>query len=177
MKCSACRERLPAYQDGVLAVGAAADLEAHLRSCLGCRTFAEEMMVLEQRLARMREIEPRADFTQAVMAKIAAAPALAAPKLRLWWLGVYDACAWIVLAALVATGFVRWKAIVAEGSVFLGKLAFSGGALYRVADHFHLPALALAGAFVEAAVLIFALSAGRHYLAGLRTALSGVQTT
>ena len=56
MKCSACRERLPAYQDGVLAVGAAADLEAHLRSCLGCRTFAEEMMVLEQRLARMREI-------------------------------------------------------------------------------------------------------------------------
>jgi anti-sigma factor RsiW len=176
VKCSACRERLPAYQDGVLSAGAAADLEAHLASCVGCRTFSEEMMVVERRLARLREIEPRAGFTQAVMAKIAALPAPAGRGVRIWWLGVYDAFAWVVLAALAATGFLRWKTIVAGGGVFLGKLALSGSALYRVADHFHLTTLALVGGVVEGAVLLFLLYAGRHYLAGMRAAIPGAQT-
>ncbi len=94
MKCSACRERLPAYQDGVLAAGAAADLEAHLASCVGCRTFSEEMMVVEHRLARLTEIEPRVDFTSVVMARIAAMPAPARRQLRMWWLGAYNMIVW-----------------------------------------------------------------------------------
>ena len=175
MKCSACRERLAAYQDGVLSAGAAADLEAHLASCIGCRTFAEEMMVVERRLATLREIEPRADFTQVVMARIATMPAPAGRGVRIWWLGVYDLFAWVVLAALAATGILRWKTIVAEGGVVVGKLALSGGALYRIADHFHLTTLALVGGLVEGAVLLFLLYAGRHYLAGMRPALSGAQ--
>jgi len=177
VKCSACRERLPAYQDGVLASGATADIEAHLRSCLGCQAFAEEMMVVERRLARLNEIEPRADFTQIVMARIAALPAPAtATQPRLWWLGVYDAIAWVVLALLVGTGLLRWKAIVAESSVLVGKLGVSGEALYRIADHFHLTTLALVGGLVEGAVLLALLYAGRHYLAGMRAAMSGAHS-
>lgn len=175
MKCSACRERLPAYQDGVLAAGAAADLEAHLASCLGCRAFAEEMMVAERRLARMREIEPQADFTSRVMARIAALPAPQRRGVRVWWLGVYDLFAWVVLLALVATGALRWKAILAQGGVVAGKLAVSADTLYRVADHFHLTTLALVGGLVEGALLFALLYAGRRYLAGMRTALFGVQ--
>ena len=176
MKCSACRERLPAYQDGVLSSGAAADLEAHLASCLGCRTFSEEMMVVERRLARLREIEPRVDFTRVVMARIADMPAPSRSGLRAWWIGAYDLAAWIILAVLTATGILRWKAIVADAGVVFGKAAVSANALYRVADHFHLTTLALVGGIVECALLVFVLYAGRRYLAGMRTALFGVQT-
>lgn len=179
MKCSACRERLPAYQDGVLAAGAVADLEAHLDACTGCRAFAEEMMIVEYRLARLSTIEPRADFTHMVMQRIAALPAPAArPTLRIWWLGLYNALAWVVLALLVTTGLLRWKTIVVETSVLFGKLALSGGALYRIADHFHLTTLALFGGLIEGAVLVALLYAGRHYLAGIRpAALSGAHTS
>ena len=176
MKCSACRERLPAYQDGVLASGAAADLEAHLASCLGCRTFSEEMMVVERRLARLTEIEPRVDFTQVVMARIAALPAPAYHGVRMWWIGAYDLIAWVLLVALTAAGILRWKSVVAEGSVLVGKLALAADSLYRIADHFHLVTYALIGGLVEGAALLFLLYAGRRYLAVMRTALFGAQT-
>jgi hypothetical protein len=163
----------------VLAAGAVADLEAHLGSCTGCRAFAEEMMIVEHRLARLSSIEPRADFTQLVMQRISALPVhIAWPGVRMWWLGVYDVLAWVVLALLVATGLLRWKAIVAEGSVLFGKLALSGGALYRIADHFHLTTLALFGGLAEGAVLLALLYAARRYLAGMRpAALSGAHTS
>ena len=176
MKCSACRERLPAYQDGVLASGAAADLEAHLASCLGCRTFSEEMMVVERRLARLTEIEPRVDFTQVVMARIAALPAPAYRGVRMWWIGAYDLVAWVLLVAMTAAGILRWKTVVAEGSVLVGKLALAADALYRIAGHFHLVTYALIGGLVEGAALLLLLYAGRRYLAVMRTALFGAQT-
>jgi hypothetical protein len=137
------------------------------------------MMIVEHRLARMSSIEPRADFTQLVMQRISALPAPAThPRLRIWWLGVYDALAWVVLALLVATGFLRWKTVVAEGSVLFSKLALSGGALYRIADHFHLTTLALFGGLIEGVVLLALLYAGRRYLAGIRpAALSGAHTS
>jgi len=175
VKCSACRERLPAYQDGVLASGAAADLEAHLASCLGCRTFSEEMMVVERRLARLTEIAPRVDFTQTVMARIAALPA---PRsgVRMWWIGAYDLVAWVMLVAFTAAGILRWKSVVAEGGVLVGKLALSADALYRIADHFHLITYALIGGLVEGAALLFFLYAARRYLAVMRSSLFGAQT-
>ena len=176
MKCSACRERLPAYQDGVLASGAAADLEAHLASCLGCRTFSEEMMVVERRLARLTQIEPRADFTQVVMARIAALPAPARSGVRMWWIGAYDLVAWVMLVAFTAAGILRWKSVVAEGGVLVGKLALSADALYRIADHFHLITYALIGGLVEGAALLFLLYAARRYLAVMRSSLFGAQT-
>jgi hypothetical protein len=160
----------------VLAAGAAADLEAHLASCLGCRTFSEEMMIAEHRLARLTEIEPKADFTLAVMAKIASLPAPAQRSVRMWWLAVYNFFAWVALATLTATGILRWKAAAAEGHSFFGKFAVGADALYRVAHHFHLPMIALVGGLVEGLVLVLLLYAGRRYLASMRTALFGAQT-
>jgi predicted anti-sigma-YlaC factor YlaD len=177
VKCSACRERLPAYQDGVLAAGAAADLEGHLATCVGCRTFSEEMMVVERRLARLSEIEPRVDFTRIVMARIAALPVPAHRGVRVWWLGAYDLAAWIMLVALTATGILRWKTVVAESGVLFGKLALSADALYRIAEHFHIITFAIVGGLAEGAALVLLLYAGRRYLAGMRTALFGAQTT
>jgi anti-sigma factor RsiW len=176
VKCSACRERLPAYQDGVLAAGAAADLEAHLADCLGCRTFAEEMMIAERRLARLSEIEPRADFTLAVMAKIATLPAPVQRSARMWWLAAYNFFAWVALVTLAATGILRWKAITSEGHHVFSKLGPAADVLYRVADHFHLTTIALVGGLVEGLALVILLYLGRRYLAGMRIALFGAQT-
>jgi hypothetical protein len=134
------------------------------------------MMVVERRLARLTEIEPRVDFTSVVMARIAALPAPARRGLRMWWLGAYDVLAWALLVALTATGLLRWKAVVTECAVLFGKFALSANALYRVADHFHLLTLALFGGLVEGAVLMAVLYAGWRYLAGMRTASFGAQT-
>jgi predicted anti-sigma-YlaC factor YlaD len=160
-----------------LSAGAAADLEAHLASCLGCRAFSEEMMVVEHRLARLSEIEPRVDFTQVIMARIAALPAPARQHVRIWWLGAYDLIAWALLVGLTAAGILRWKTVVAESGVLVGKLALAADAMYRIADHFHLVSLALVGGLAEGVVLLLLLYAGRRYLAGMRTALFGAQTT
>lgn len=177
MKCSACRQKLGAYQEGDLSPQAAVQIRAHLDTCVGCLTFAEEMMVVEHRLARLTPIEPRMDFTTLVMAKIAAMPAPAPRRSRVVWLGVYDLLAWVVLIVLTATGILRWKSIVAHGGALFGKFAIAGDALYRLADHFHLTTLALAGGVVEGGILLLVLYAGRRYLAGVRSALFGAQTT
>lgn len=177
MKCSACRNQLGAYQDGTLSAGLATQIRMHLDTCLGCRTFAEEMMVVEHRLARLSEVEPRMDFTQLVMASVRMMPAPAPRRSRIVWLGVYDLLAWALMIALAATGILRWKALAADGGLLLGKLAVSGDALYRVADHFHLTTVALVGGFVEGCVLLFFLYAGRRYLGSVQRALFGAQTT
>ena len=93
------------------------------------------------------------------------------------WLGVYDLLAWAAMIALAATGILRWKVLAADGGVMLGKLAVSGDALYRVADHFHLTTIALVGGLVEGCALLFLLYAGRRYLASVQTAFFGAQTT
>src|SRR5579872_6808854 len=105
------------------------------------------MMVVEHRLARMPELEPRADFTHLVMAAVARMPAPAPRRSRMMWLGVYDLLAWAVAIMLTATGVLRWKT------------------------------LAAAGGLVEGAVLLLFLYAGRHYLARVQSAIFGAQTT
>jgi len=177
VKCSACRDQLSAFADRTLVPALAAQVQEHLDGCVGCRTFAEEMMVVEHRLARLSEIEPRADFTQLVMAAVARMPAAAPRRSRVVWLGVYDLLAWATAIVLTATGVLRWKTLAADGGLFLGKFVVSADGLYRVADHFHLTAIALAGGVVEGCALLFFLYAGRHYLAKVQSAFFGAQTT
>jgi anti-sigma factor RsiW len=176
VKCSACRNQLGAYQDGALSPSAAAALRAHIDTCVGCRAFAEEMMVVEHRLSRLSALEPRADFTYAVMASIRTMPAPAPRRSRIVWLGVYDLLAWALTIALAATGILRWKTLAADGGLMLGKFVVAADGLYRVADHFHLTMLALVGGFVEGLALLVLLYAGRHYLSGVRTAFFGAQS-
>lgn len=177
MKCSACKERLAAYQDGELAAVQASEITAHLAQCSECQAFSESMTEIELRLAHLAEIEPIANFTQLVMAKVAVMPAPAARRISMWWLGVYDLFAWALLAGLVAAGILRWQSVVAGAGELFGKLALASEALYRVAGHLHLTTFALAGAFIEVGGLVILAYVGRHYLAGMRTALFGAQTT
>jgi anti-sigma factor RsiW len=177
VKCSACRDQLSAFSEGTLSHGAAAQVQAHLDGCVGCRVFAEEMMVVEHRLARLSELEPRADFTHVVMAAVARMPAPAPRRSRMVWLGIYDLLAWAMAIALTATGVLRWKTFVADGGLLLGKVVVSADGLYRIADHFHLTTVALAGGLVEGCALLLFLYAGRHYLARVQSAFFGAQTT
>lgn len=152
-------------------------IRTHMDTCIGCRTFAEEMMVVEHQLARLPQIEPRADFTHLVMAAVATMPVRAPQRPRIMWLGVYDLLAWALMIALAATGILRWKVLAADGGLMLGKFAVSADTLYRVADHFHLTTVALVGGLVEGCVLLFLLYAGRRYLASVQSAFFGAQTT
>lgn len=152
-------------------------IQTHLDTCLGCRAFAEEMMVVEHHLSRLPELEPRVDFTRLVMSAVATMPAPAPRRSRIVWLGVYNLLAWAVMIALAATGILRWKVLAADGGLMLGKFAVSADTLYRVADHFHLTTIALVGGLVEGCVLLFLLYAGRRYLASVQSDFFGAQTT
>lgn len=177
MKCSACRHLLGRYQDGRPPESVAAQIRSHLAACVGCRAFAEEMMLVEDRLSRIPQIEPATDFTRLVMSRIAALPAPAARRSRVVWLGVYDLVAWAVILALTATGLLHWQSVVAQTGALAAKFAIAGDALYRVADHFHLTTLALVGGSIEGSILLIALYAGWRSLTQGRSAYAGVGTT
>jgi anti-sigma factor RsiW len=176
VKCSACRNLLGAYQDGTLSANAAAQLRAHLDGCVGCRAFAEEMMVVEHRLGKLTQLEPKPDFTQLVMAAIRTMPAPAPQPSRIVWLGVYDLLAWALLIALAATGVFRWTQIAAAAGLTFAKFVVAADGLYRVAEHFHITTLALAGSIFEVLVLLAILIAGRRYLARTQPASFGAQS-
>jgi predicted anti-sigma-YlaC factor YlaD len=177
VKCSACRNQLGAYQDGTLPADVAARLRAHLDTCVGCRVFAEEMMVVEHRLAQLSTLEPRPDFTQLVMTAVRAMPAPAPRRSRIVWLGIYDLLAWALLIALAATGVLHWRVLAADGGLTLGKFVVTADSLYHIADHFHLVTVALFGGLAEGLALLLVLYAGRHYLSRVQTALFGAQAT
>ncbi|MBC5808523.1 MAG: hypothetical protein DLM53_10685 [Candidatus Eremiobacter antarcticus] len=177
MKCSACKARLARYREGDLSAAAASAVRDHLERCQGCQAFLAELSALEARLARVREIEPRSDFTQLVMARIAAlpSPARAGQRSRLWWLGMYDVVAWVLLAALAATGILHWQAIVGEGGLLAGRLALAGADLYRIAGHFHLGVYAAAGVLIESLAAIAIAIAARRTLRNVGNNLLGAR--
>jgi anti-sigma factor RsiW len=175
VKCSACRARLGSYQDRELDATAAARVEEHLHACLACRRLAETMARAECGLQQLSALEPSVDFTHAVMARIAAQPAMAAGRPRITWLGVYDLIAWLVIIGLAAAGVLRWQAVVAEIGVWAGKAAVAGDVLYRIAQHFHLTTLALAGGACEIAIALMVFIAMGRSLDS--ATLRGVRTT
>jgi predicted anti-sigma-YlaC factor YlaD len=81
MNCEACREaisaRLDAEDPGVPAEG----IDAHLRSCPGCRAHAEAASVLHRSL-RVRPAEWGPDLTGPILSRIAAEGKPAAPERR-----------------------------------------------------------------------------------------------
>jgi anti-sigma factor RsiW len=164
MKCSACEARLPAYLDNDCAPREAEALAQHLTSCADCRAQAERLRAVELRLARVRGIEPRADFTHAVMARVAVMPAPVARRAPLWLLFLYVPAAWAVLFALTALRIIDWQRVTAGLSVFSGKLGVAAETLYHVVQHFHLTAYALSGATLEIALLALAVAVARIYL-------------
>lgn len=176
MKCSACRARLGAYLDGELQNGAQVAVAAHLAECAACREFAESLRAVGVRLAQLQAIEPAADFTSTVMARIAALPAPQPSRLgRMWWVVAYLAAAWVLLAIAGMTRAFSWQSAVAAGGTFAARMSVALDAVYRVGQHFHLvSAVALAFGF-EIALLIVAGVVGRNYISRVGATLLGAR--
>jgi len=174
VNCSACKARIGALRDGELPARDSRLVESHLAGCASCRAFAERLDVVEASLVRLTRIEPRQDFTIAVMAGIAAMPVPERQPTRLWWLVIADVALWIAIGALTAFGAIRWKAIAAGAAAFSAKLGVAATTLYGVAIDFHAVPIVALGVAIEIAFLAVMVVAGRKYLSRVRATLSGV---
>lgn len=174
MNCSACKSRIGLLNDKELSTRDARLVEQHLASCADCRAFADKLVTVEASLSRLVQIEPRVDFTLAVMAGIAAMPVPARQPARLWWLVFADIALWIAIGALTALGAIRWKTIVAGGAAFAAKAGVTLGTLYDVAQHFHITTVVALGVGIEIVFMALFIAAGRKYLSRVRATLSGV---
>ena len=174
MNCSACRTRIGALNDGDLPARDATLVEQHLASCAACSAFAARLTALDAALVRLAPIEPRADFTLAVMAGISATPAPQRQPARLWLLVIADIALWLAIGALTAFGLIRWKAAVAGAGAFAAKAGVTVAAFFDVAQHFHIETIAVLGVGLEIAFLVILATAGRKYLPRVRATLSGV---
>jgi len=174
VNCSACRSRIGLVEDGELSARDQRLVRDHVASCADCRAFADRLKTVELSLVRLAPIEPQADFTIAVMAKIAAMPVPARQPARLWWLLVADVALWAAIGALTAFGVIRWKTIAVSAAAFAAKSGIALGTLYDVAQQFHLTAVAALGVGVELVFLVLLFTAGRKYLSRVRATLSGV---
>jgi predicted anti-sigma-YlaC factor YlaD len=174
VNCSACKSRIGLLQDGELSPRDARLVGAHVQSCAECRIFADRLTAVESSLIRLEHIEPRADFTLAVMASIAAMPVPARQTARLWWLVIADVALWIAIGALTAFGAIRWKVIAAGAGAFAAKAGIALGTFYDVAQHFHINDVLALGVGIEIVFLVVFFFAARKYLPRVRATLSGV---
>jgi anti-sigma factor RsiW len=174
VNCSACKPRIGLLKDGELPARDARLVEQHLHSCADCRSFADRLATVESSLVRLAPIEPRVDFTLAVMAGIAAMPVPARQPARLWWLVIADVALWIAIGALTALGAIRWKTIAAGAGAFAAKAGIAAGTLYDVAQHFHITTVVALGFGIEFVFLALFIAAGRKYLSRVRATLTGV---
>ena len=174
MNCSACRARIGALRDGELSPRDARLVETHLSNCADCQAFAERLNDIEAALVRLTAVEPRQDFTIAVMAGIAALPVPERQPTRLWWLVIADVALWIAIGALTAFGAIRWKAIAAGAAAFVAKAGVAATTLYGVAVDFHAVPIVALGVGIEIVFLGIIVAAGRKHLSRVRATLSGV---
>jgi len=174
VNCSACRSRVGLLGDGELSAGDARLVELHIASCADCRAFADRLKTVETSLVRLAQIEPRADFTLAVMAGIAAMPVPERQPARIWWLLVADVALWIAIGALTAFGAIRWKTLAAGAGAFAAKSGVALSTLYDVGQHFHITTVVALGVGIEVVFLAVFVAAGRKYLSRVRATLSGV---
>ena len=174
MNCSACKARIGALRDGELPARDARLVESHLESCASCRAFAERLDAIEASLVHLTPIEPRQDFTIAVMAGIAAMPVPERQPARLWWLVIADVALWIAIGALTAFGAIRWKALAAGTAAFVAKSGVAAATIYNVAIDFHAVPIVALGVGLEIAFLAVIIAFGRKHLSRVRATLSGV---
>ena len=81
-RCEWARERVDAYVAGRLAAGEAAELEAHMAECDGCRGDERAARALAPLVARLpRDIEPPGDTWPAIRGRMRPRPRRARPLL------------------------------------------------------------------------------------------------
>lgn len=174
MNCSACRSRIGLLHDGELSARDARLVEQHVATCLECHAFVERLKTVESSLIRLVPIEPRADFTIAVMAGVAAMPVPERQPARIWWLLVADVALWVAIGALTALGAIRWKTLAAGAGAFAAKSGVAIGTFYDIAQQFHIATVVALGVGIEVVFLALIVAAGRKYLSRVRATLAGV---
>ena len=176
MKCFACRQLLGDYLDGDLSNGVKVAVAGHLVSCAACSGLAQELHNADVKLAGLALVEPRADFTQVVMARVAALPVPhARPLVRVWWFAAYVVAAWVGLTAGILARGISWKPVVVGASTFAAKMSIAFDALYRIGQHFHLLSVAALGVGIEITLLIVLAVVGRNYISRLGATLLGAR--
>ena len=88
---------------------------------------------------------------------------------------MYDVVAWVLLAALAATGILHWQAVAGEGGLLVGRVAVASADLYRLAGHFHLGVYAAAGVLIESLAAIAIAITGRRSLRNIGNTLLGAR--
>ena len=139
-------------QDALLMAG-------HLAACGSCSAYAQQLRDVDALLSGVRQLEPPADFTPAVMAKIAALPRPAPARVRWWWVGAAVAAEWLTLVVLNSLHVVSFSKLAAGSGAFAFKVAKLLEAMYDVAQHFIVTTYAAIGAALEITALI-ALAVG-----------------
>ena len=173
MKCSACKARLMAHLDGDTSRVERELIERHLAVCESCRAEAAALREIEMRLERLAPIEPRNDFTLAVMAAVSAMPAPKASRLRLGWFGGYLAAAWLLLIAATATHLINWQRIFASSATEFGKLGAAVQALAHVAGNLHVGTIAAGAVGFEMLVLAVGILVLRPFVPRISGWLAG----
>ena len=173
MKCSACKARLMAHLDGDTSRVEGEMIERHLAVCESCRADAAALREIEMRLERLAPIEPRNDFTLAVMAAIAAIPAPKPARVQWRWFAGYLVAAWLLLIGASEAHLINVQRAFAALATEFGKFGAALQALAHVAGNFHVGAIAGAAVGFELVVLVIGVLALRplvprisHWLAG-----------
>jgi len=174
VNCSACRSRIGLLGDGELSARDARLVEQHIATCVECRLFGDRLKTVESSLVRLVQIEPRTDFTLAVMAGIAAMPVPQRQPARIWWLLFADVILWVAIGALTAFGAIRWKTLAAGAGAFVAKSGIALTTFYGVAQDFHMTTVVALGVGIEVVFLAVFIAAGRKYLSRVRAKLAGV---
>lgn len=108
------RDSLTGYLDESLSIDAAQWIRQHLEGCADCCTKLERERRLSATLDGLRSIEPPADFTEGVMARVAQYPAYQ-PRAEVPW---RNAARWGGVAAaavLVVAVFIGWIVVASGG--------------------------------------------------------------
>lgn len=136
-------------------------IERHLAVCESCRAEAAALREIEMRLERLEPIDPRNDFTLAVMAVVGAMPTPKPARLRLGWFAGYLAAAWLLLIGANAAHLIDWHRVLASAATEFGKLGAAGQALVHVVSNLHVGAIAASVVGFELLVLVVGVLALR----------------
>lgn len=175
MKCSVCEARLAPYMEGEAPPDDVRAVEEHLRTCATCRELASAMRTVELRLTGLSGIEPRSEFTAAVMTAVAALPAPKPSRVRARWIIGYLVAAWAALIALTATHIIEWQRLFAGAAVEFGKAGAAAATIADIGARLHVPAMAGVAFGIEAIVLVVGIFTLRRYAHRLPGWIAGAQ--
>lgn len=111
------RDSLGAYLEEVLSIDATQWVEHHLEGCAECGDKLEQERAFLEELGGLHSVEPPADFTEGVMARVAQRPAYQpAPEMQWRRIGLWIGS--VAATMVVLLGFVGWVLVAgapAEG--------------------------------------------------------------